>query len=73
MNRTAAEILEEARKLPPNEREWVAQGLLIGGLDEIDPEWAGEVERRVADSESPDAATISWEELESRLRSRLSQ
>jgi hypothetical protein len=73
MNRTAAEILEEARQLPPNEREWVAHGLLISGLDEIDPEWAVEVERRVADSDSSNAATISWEELESRLRSRLSQ
>jgi hypothetical protein len=73
MNRTAAEILEEARQLPPNEREWIAHGLLIGGLGEIDPEWAVEIERRVGDSESPNAATVSWEELESRLRSRLSQ
>jgi hypothetical protein len=73
MNRTAAEILEEARQLPPSEREWVAHGLLIGGPDEIDPDWEAEVERRVADADSPNAATVSWEELESRLRSRLAR
>lgn len=72
-NRTAAEILEEARQLPPSEREWVAHGLLIGDTEEIDSDWAAEVERRVADAESPDAASVSWEELEARLRSRLSR
>lgn len=73
MNRTAAEILEEARQLPPGEREWVAHGLLIDETEQIDPEWASEVERRVADAESPAASTCSWEELQSRLRARLTQ
>lgn len=76
MSRTAAEILEEARQLPPGEREWVAHGLLIDTSEEseeIEPEWAAEIERRVADAESSNAATCSWEELESRLRARLAQ
>jgi putative addiction module component (TIGR02574 family) len=73
MSRTAAEILEEARQLPPGEREWVAHGLLIDNTDEIEPEWAAEVERRVAEADAGNAATCSWEELESRLRSRLAQ
>ena len=46
MSRTAAEILEEARQLPPSEREWVAEGLLIDSAEEIEPEWAAEVERQ---------------------------
>jgi len=73
MSRTAAEILEEARQLPPSEREWVAHGLLIDSTDEIEPEWADEVERRVAEADAGKADTCSWEELESRLRSRLTQ
>jgi len=73
MTRTAAEILEEARSLPPGEREWVAHGLLIDEVEDIDPEWAAEIERRVADADLPNAATGSWDELEARLRTRLSQ
>jgi putative addiction module component (TIGR02574 family) len=73
MSRTAAEILEEARQLPPGEREWVAHGLLIDAAEDIDPAWAAEVERRVAEAEAGNAATCSWEELESRLRGRLAQ
>lgn len=73
MSRTAAEILEETRQLPPNEREWVAYGLLIDSAEEIEPKWAGEVERRVAQADAGNAATCSWQELESRLRSRLAQ
>ena len=73
MSRTAAEILDEARQLPPSEREWVAHGLLIDSGDEIEPEWAAEVERRVTEADAGNAATCSWEELESRLRSRLTQ
>jgi putative addiction module component (TIGR02574 family) len=73
MSRTAAEILEEARQLPPTEREWVAHGLLIDSAAEIEPEWAAEVERRVAEADAGNAATCSWEELESCLRSRLIQ
>ena len=71
MSPNAQKILDEARQLPPSEREWVAHGLLIDEDEEIDPEWAAEVERRIADAESPDAATCSWDDLESRLRGRL--
>lgn len=73
MSPNAQKILEQARQLPPSEREWVAHGLLIDEDEEIDAEWATEVERRVADSDSPDSTTCSWEELEMRLRGRLSE
>jgi hypothetical protein len=71
MSPDAQRILDEARQLPPSEREWVAHGLLIDESEEIDPPWAAEVERRVADANSPDAPTCSWEELEAHLRARL--
>ena len=71
MSPDAQKILYEARQLPPSEREWVAHGLLIDESEEIDPEWADEVERRVADARSPDATTRSWDELNARLRARL--
>jgi hypothetical protein len=73
MSSEAQRILEAALQLPPSEREWVAHGLLIDQTEEIEAEWAAEVERRVADASSPDAATHSWDELEERLRARLSQ
>ena len=71
MDRTAKEILEEVRQLPPGERGWVAQGLLIDSAEEIEPARAAEVERRLAEADAGNAATCSWEELEARLRSRL--
>lgn len=73
MSSNAQKILDEARQLPPSEREWVTHGLLIDETEEIDPEWVAEVERRVADANSPDAATRSWDELQARLRTRLPQ
>lgn len=73
MSPDAQRILDEARQLPPGEREWVAHGLLMDETEEIDPDWATEVERRVADGNSPDAANRSWDELEARLRARLPQ
>lgn len=73
MSLNAQEILDAARQLPPSEREWVAHGLLMDATEEIDPEWAAEVERRVSDADSPNAPTCSWEELESRLRTRLNK
>ena len=73
MSPDAQKILDIARQLPPSEREWVAHGLLIDEDEEIDTKWAAEVERRVADANSPGANTRSWDELETRLRARLAK
>lgn len=73
MSPDAQKILDLARQLLPSEREWVAHGLLIDEAEEIDPEWAAEVERRVTDADTPDAPTRSWDEFEARLRARLPQ
>jgi hypothetical protein len=75
MPRTAAEILEEARQLPPGELKWLIEELLQEGDGfseaEIEASWKSEVERRVAE---PDAGvTHSWEEVEAALRARLTK
>jgi putative addiction module component (TIGR02574 family) len=72
MSPNAQKVLEDGRQLTPEEREWVAHGLLIEEGEELDAEWAAEIERRVAD-EAGAAKACSWEDLEKRLRARLTQ
>ncbi len=75
MNRSAQEILEDARRLPPGDFDWLIGELLQegdgSGDAEIEASWKAEVERRVADAEGEAAATSSWEEVEAPLRARL--
>jgi putative addiction module component (TIGR02574 family) len=75
MPRTAAELLEEARKLPPAEFNWFIGELLQEGDGsseaEIEASWKAEVERRVAEADAGLGTTRSWEEVEAPLRARL--
>lgn len=75
MSLTAAEILEQARRLPPREINWLIGELLQEGdgssETEIEASWKAEVERRVADSDAGNSTTCSWEEVEVSLRARL--
>jgi len=75
MPRTAAEILEDARKLPPGDINWLIGELLQEGDGyseaEIETAWKAEVERRVADKEAGNGATYSWEEVQAHLQARL--
>jgi putative addiction module component (TIGR02574 family) len=75
MSRTAAEVLEDARRLPPSEFDWLIGELLQDGDGssdaEIEASWKDEVERRVAEVEAGTASTCSWEELEAELRVQL--
>lgn len=77
MTRTAAEILEDARRLPPSELNWLIGELLQDGDGssdaEIETSWKAEVERRVADADAGNGATYSWEEVEAPLRARLAK
>ena len=77
MNRSAAEVLEDVRRLPPGEFDWLLGELLQAGdgssAAEIDASWKVEVERRVAESEAGTAITYSWEEVEAPLRARLAR
>jgi putative addiction module component (TIGR02574 family) len=75
MSRSAAEVLEDVRSLPPGDLDWLIGELLQSGDGsgeaEIDGFWKAEVERRVAESEAGTAVTYSWEEVEAPLRARL--
>jgi putative addiction module component (TIGR02574 family) len=77
MNRSAAEILEDARRLPPGDFNWLIGELLQqgdGSSDaEIEASWKAEVERRVAEAEAGTAVTYSWEEVVGPLRARLAR
>ena len=77
MNRSAAEVLEDARRLPPSDFDWLIGELLQSGDGssdaEIDASWKAEVERRVADAEAGTGVTYSWEEVEAPLRARLAR
>ena len=75
MNRSAQEVLEDARRLPRSEFDWLIGELLQEGDGsseaEIDASWKAEVERRGAEIEPGTAVTYSWEEVEAPLRARL--
>ena len=77
MNRSAAEVLEDVRRLPPGDRDWLIGELLQCGdgssQAEIDASWKAEVERRVAEANTGTAVTYSWEEVEAPLRARLAK
>jgi len=75
MSRSVAEVLEDVRRLPLGDLDW-----LIGELSrtgdgsgdaEIDASWKAEAERRVTEFEAGSAVTYSWEEVEAPLRARL--
>jgi putative addiction module component (TIGR02574 family) len=75
MSRSAKQVLEGARQLPPSDLDWQLGELLQAGDGstdaEIDDAWKAEVERRVAEFESGTAVTYSWEEVEAPLRAGL--
>jgi hypothetical protein len=75
MNRSAAEILEDVRQLPPGDFDWLMGELLQAGDGssdaEIEASWKAEVERRVAEDEAGIGVTRSWEEVAAPLRARL--
>jgi putative addiction module component (TIGR02574 family) len=77
MSTRADTILDTALALPQNERAWLASEL-IASLDEskdsdVEAAWASEIERRVAEVESGEAETSSWEEARTRIRQKLAK
>jgi putative addiction module component (TIGR02574 family) len=77
MSTRADTILDTALSLPADERAWLASEL-IASLDEtedsdVEAAWAAEIERRIAEVESGEAETISWDEARTRIRASLSK
>ena len=74
MKRDAANILEEALKLPVEARAALA-GSLIESLDEavdenVEAAWADEIAQRIADLDSGKAKTIPWSKARRLILSR---
>jgi hypothetical protein len=75
MNRSAAEVLEDVRRLPPSDFDWLLGELLQGGdgssAAEIDAAWKAEVERRVAEIDSGAVEMLPLEGVLSRMDARI--
>jgi putative addiction module component (TIGR02574 family) len=76
MNRSAQEILEDARQLPPAEVDWLIENLLLEGdgasETEIEAAWDGEIKRRLDEIDSGSVEMIPAEEVHARMIARLS-
>jgi len=75
MNRSAAEVLEDVRRLPPSDFDWLLGELLQSGdgssAEEIEASWKIEVERRVAEIDSGTAKLIPMEDVLAHMDARL--
>ena len=75
MNRSAAEVLEDVRRLPPGEFDWLLGELLQAGdgsiAAEIDAAWKTEVERRVAEIDSGAVKMLPIEDVLARMDARI--
>jgi putative addiction module component (TIGR02574 family) len=65
MSPNSQRLLDEARQLPPDEREWLAECLLIGDKNisaaEADSAWDAEIERRLDEIDSGAVKLVSHE------------
>jgi putative addiction module component (TIGR02574 family) len=75
MNRSAQQVLEDARRLPPSEFDWLVGELLQAGDGSCDAEieaaWKAEVERRVAEIDSGAVDTVPLEDVLARMDARI--
>ncbi len=75
MNRTAAEVLEDVRRLPPGEIDWLLGELLQAGdsssAAEIDAAWKAEVERRIVEIDSGAVTMLPLEDVLARMDARI--
>jgi putative addiction module component (TIGR02574 family) len=70
---SASEILEQIEQLPPKEQHEVAEKVLekYGNFDdELTPEQAAELDRRLAEFEKNPREGIPWEQVEADLNKR---
>jgi putative addiction module component (TIGR02574 family) len=76
MSPNAQRLLDEARQLPPDEREWLTECLLIGdesfSAAEVEAAWDAEIERRLDEVDSGAVEMIPGEEVMAKILDRLS-
>ena len=75
MSPNAQRILDEARQLPPDERDWLAECLLIKdeslSAADVDAAWDAEIKRRLDEIDSGAVEMIPGEEVLARMDARL--
>jgi putative addiction module component (TIGR02574 family) len=75
MARTAAQLLEDARKLPPGDRDWLVRRLVHESddapLDEIEAAWESEIERRLDEIDSDKVRTVPLKSVLARMDARV--
>jgi putative addiction module component (TIGR02574 family) len=75
MNPNAQRLLDEARQLSPDEREWLAERLLIDderiSAAEVESAWDAEIKRRLDEIDSGAVKMIPGEEVLARMETRL--
>jgi putative addiction module component (TIGR02574 family) len=75
MSRSAQEILEDVRQLPPDEIDWLIETLLI--KDDREPEaeieaaWDGEIKRRLDEIDSGAVQTVPLDDVLARMDARI--
>ena len=70
MTNEAARILEDAFRLPAEERAEIADALLVTLYDyqaEVEAAWAAEIELRVADARANPDDGVEWREVLSKI------
>lgn len=76
MSPNAQRLLDEARQLPPDERDWLAECLLIKderlSAAEVESAWGDEIKRRLDEIDSDAVEMIPGEEVMARVLDRLS-
>ena len=78
MSRSAQEILEEARQLPPDDVDWIVESLLIKDKSpadaQIEAAWDSEIKRRLGEIDSGAVEMIPLEvvlaEMDATIRAR---
>ena len=75
MSPNAQRLLDEARQLPPEEREWLAECLLIDDKSvsaaDVESAWSHEIKRRLDEIDSGAVKMIPGEEVLARMDARL--
>jgi putative addiction module component (TIGR02574 family) len=76
MSRSAQEILEEARQLPPDDVAWIVESLLIKDKRpteaQIEAAWDSEIKRRLDEIDSGAVEMIPADQVHARMIARLS-
>jgi hypothetical protein len=76
MNRSAQEILEDARQLPPSEVDWLIENLLQEGRDgtdaEIEAAWESEIKHRLDEIDSGAVEMVPGDQMRAEIIASLS-